>query len=166
VYALYYIGRTGLYSKYGQLNRTAYAHPIYVGKAVPKGWRQARVVDDPDAQASELVSRLKEHSRNIAAVSGLELSDFMCRFTILEGSASDMIGTIEAALIKLHKPLWNTSLDGFGNHTPGNGRFNQAKSDWDVVHVGRAWAAKCTGIPHTPEKVLEKIQRHFNALGT
>ena len=164
VYALYYTGRTGIYSKYGILNRTSYSHPIYVGKAVPKGWRQARVIDDPDAQSSELRSRLTEHSKNIQKVTGIELSDFMCRFVILEGAASDMIGTIEAALIKLHKPLWNTSMDGFGNHTPGEGRFKQAKSDWDVVHVGRAWAEKCTGVPSNPEQVLKNVEIHLEAL--
>jgi hypothetical protein len=164
VYALYYTGRTGIYSKYGILNRTSYSHPIYVGKAVPKGWRQARVVDDPDAQSSELRSRLAEHSKSIEKVSGIELSNFMCRFVILEGSASDMISTIEAALIKLHRPLWNTSMDGFGNHTPGEGRFKQAKSDWDVIHAGRAWAEKCTGVPSNPADVLKNIALHLDAL--
>jgi hypothetical protein len=33
VYALYH-RRNGLYAKYGDLNRTSYSHPIYVGKAV------------------------------------------------------------------------------------------------------------------------------------
>lgn len=164
VYALYYTGRTGIYSKYGSLNRTSYSHPIYVGKAVPKGWRQSRVVDDPGAQASELRSRLNEHSKNIDKVSGLALPDFACRFVILEGTASDMIGTIEAALIKLHKPLWNTSMDGFGNHTPGKGRFEQAKSDWDVIHVGRLWADKCKGEHAKPEVVMKTIEMHLKSL--
>ena len=164
VYALYYTGRAGIYREYGKLNRTAYGHPIYVGKAVPKGWRQARVVDDPNAQASELRSRLAEHSKNIEKVSGIEISDFMCRFVILEGAASDMIGTIEAALIKLHRPLWNTRMDGFGNHTPGKGRFEQAKSDWDVIHVGRAWAEKCNGIHAKPEMVLKNVEQHLKSL--
>lgn len=165
IYALYYIGRTGTYSKYGELNRTAYGHPIYVGKAVPKGWRQARVADNPSAQSTALQSRLREHSQSIAKVSSLKAADFMCRFAILEGAASDMIGTVEAALIKLHKPLWNSSLDGFGNHTPGSGRFKQAKSDWDVAHEGRDFAAKCEGIPKELEKVLNNIKLHFDSLG-
>lgn len=164
VYALYYTGRKGPYRKYGELNRTSYAYPIYVGKAVPKGWRQSRVADDPEAQSSELRSRLAEHGRNISKVTGIELPDFMCRFVILEGSASDMIGTIEAALIKLHKPLWNTRMDGFGNHTPGAGRFKQAKSDWDVIHVGRAWAEKCSGVPANAKTILAKVATHLDAL--
>ena len=47
VYALYYIGKNPLYAKYAELNRLAYTAAIYVGKAVPKGWRQARSSDDP-----------------------------------------------------------------------------------------------------------------------
>ncbi|MEM9220329.1 MAG: Eco29kI family restriction endonuclease [Cyanobacteria bacterium P01_F01_bin.150] len=30
------------YSRFNSINRTAFHIPIYVGKAVPKGWRQAR----------------------------------------------------------------------------------------------------------------------------
>ncbi len=166
VYALYYNGQTGVYKAYGKLNRTSYGHPIYVGKAVPNGWRQARAVDDPNIQASELRSRLAEHSKNIDKVSGIELADFMCRFVILEGAASDMIGTIEAALIKLHRPLWNTRMDGFGNHNPGKGRFEQAKSDWDVMHVGRDWAEQCNGLPNTVESVLKNVNQHLKSLIT
>lgn len=165
VYALYYTGRTGIYGKYGELNRLAYGYPIYVGKAVPKGWRQARLADNPNSQSYELFSRLREHSRNISAVEGIDLSDFMCRFVIFEDAGSDMIGTIEAALIKLNRPLWNMALDGYGNHTPGNGRFNQAKSDWDVIHEGRAWASKCKGISKEKEQLLKNINRHLNGLG-
>lgn len=164
VYALYYIGRVGIYSKYGELNRLGYGHPIYVGKAVPKGWRQARVSDNPDSQSNELFTRLREHSRSVSSVSGIELPDFMCRFVIFEDAGSDMISTIEAALIKLHRPLWNIALDGFGNHDPGSGRYNQAKSDWDVLHEGRAWAPKCQGNANGLDQVLESINNYLNSL--
>lgn len=164
VYALYYTGRTGMYARYGELNRLSYGHPIYVGKAVPKGWRQARVADDPSSQSKELFSRLREHSRGIDVVSGIELSDFSCRFVIFEDAGSDMISTIEAALIKLHRPLWNTALDGFGNHDPGSGRYDQAKSDWDVVHAGRVWAPRCRGIANNKADVLAVIELHLQSL--
>ena len=45
VYALYYTGQNPIYGKYAELNRLAYNYPIYVGKAVPKGWRQSRISD-------------------------------------------------------------------------------------------------------------------------
>ena len=165
VYALYYTGRNPLYKKYAELNRLSYGFPIYVGKAVPKGWRQARVSDSTSTQSKELVNRLKEHSRNIVVGADLLLKDFSCRFVIFEKESSDMISTIEAALIKINRPLWNTAVDGFGNHTPGNGRFEQAKSDWDVIHHGRTWAQKCKGAPKTKAVILANIERHLNKIG-
>lgn len=165
VYALYYTGANPLYKKYAELNRLSYGHPIYVGKAVPKGWRKARVSDTAGARSRVLVSRLKEHAKNIESVSGLLAADFSCRFVIFEEDGSDMIGTIEAALIKLNLPLWNTAVDGFGNHTPGKGRFEQSKSDWDVIHTGRAWAEKCKGRPTDKRIILTNIERHLKSIG-
>jgi Eco29kI restriction endonuclease len=66
VYALYYIGHNPLYERYAELNRLAYSYPIYVGKAVPKGWRQSRISDNALTQSRELHNRLKEHSRSQA----------------------------------------------------------------------------------------------------
>lgn len=71
-----------------------------------------------------------------------------------------MIGTIEASLIKLSTPLWNSALDGFGNHDPGKGRYQQAKSDWDVIHPGRMWADRCQGT-HRLEKAILQVVESF-----
>jgi Eco29kI restriction endonuclease len=165
VYALYYTGQNPLYRKYTELNRLAYNYPIYIGKAVPKGWRQARISDRALNQSRELYNRLREHSRSIAAVADLSLEEFMCRLVIFEDEASDMIGTIEAALIKLNQPLWNVALDGFGNHDPGRGRYEQAKSDWDVVHPGRSWAERCNGKHKDESVILSTIEAHFESIG-
>lgn len=162
VYALYYTGDHPLYKKYAEINRLSYGHPIYVGKAVPKGWRQARISDNIEKRSTELYTRLKEHSRSIAATSDILLRDFSCRFVIFEAESSDIISTIEAALIKLSKPLWNIAIDGFGNHDPGSGRYQQAKSDWDVIHVGRFWAEKCEGKPKEKSIIISNIERHLN----
>jgi len=89
----------------------------------------------------------------------------MCRFVIFEEEGSGMISTIEAALIKLNKPLWNTAVDGFGNHDPGSGRYEQAKSDWDVIHEGRAWATKCNGTHREKSSIISNISRHLKSLG-
>ena len=161
VYAIYYTGKNPIYKKYAELNRLSYSYPIYVGKAVPKGWRQARVSDSLSGQSTELFGRLREHSRSISIAEGLELQDFSCRFVIFEDASSDMIGTIEATLIKLNRPLWNTAVDGFGNHDPGSGRYEQAKSDWDVLHPGRAWAEKCNGTHADKSAILSRIKNYF-----
>ena len=161
VYAIYYTGKNPIYKKYAELNRLSYHYPIYVGKAVPTGRRQARVSDNRGGQSKELLVRLREHSRSIVIAQELELQDFSCRFVIFEDASSDMISTIEAALIKLSRPLWNTAVDGFGNHDPGSGRYEQAKSDWDVIHSGRAWAEKCNGTHAEKNDILARIKNHF-----
>jgi hypothetical protein len=89
----------------------------------------------------------------------------MCRFVIFEAESSDMIGTIEAALIKLNQPLWNVAIDGFGNHDPGRGRYEQAKSDWDLIHPGRPWAERCNDTPKGKSVIAANIERHFNNIG-
>jgi Eco29kI restriction endonuclease len=164
VYALYYIGDSNPYQTYSNLNRLAYNHPIYVGKAVPKGWRQARTSNREAHASRELHNRLREHSRSITLGRGISLEDFMCRVMIFEDDTSDMIGTIEAALIKLNRPLWNIAIDGFGNHDPGKGRYEQASSDWDVLHPGRVWAERCNGIPKDKGLILANIDQHFQRI--
>lgn len=164
VYALYYTGSYSLYQPYAQANRLGYNQPIYVGKAVPKGWRQARVAPTEAHESTELCHRLREHTRSLQNVADLDCGDFACRFVIFTGESSDMIGTIEAALIKLHQPLWNSCVDGFGNHDPGSGRYEQARSDWDVLHPGRAWAERLNGVPKTKAQIETAITEYFQTI--
>ncbi len=60
-------------------------------------------------------------------------------------------------MTRRYNPLWNSHIDGFGNHDPGKGRYEQAKSEWDVLHPGRVWADRLNGIPPDGNKVEEKI---------
>lgn len=163
VYALYYIGSSDLYTPLYEANRMEYKQPIYVGKAVPSGWRQNRAT--AKAPSHELCRRLSDHSKSIAAASNLNHDDFVCRFMILEGVASDMIGTVEAALIRFYTPVWNSCIDGFGNHDPGSGRYNQARSDWDVLHPGREWADRCSGVCNTRDAVVRMLQKFWEECG-
>jgi hypothetical protein len=156
VYGLYYVGDFALYSKIACLNREACVHPIYVGKAVPSGWRTARVTD---SDAPALYQRLQEHVRSIRQAINLQVSDFRCQFMILGSVESDLVVPVEAELIRRYRPLWNSVIDGFGNHDPGRGRYNQARSDWDVLHPGRPWAERLTGESPQLEDVVAKVQR-------
>ena len=162
VYAIYCITKKGIYKNFHQINRTSFDLPIYVGKAVPKGWRQARKNNSKEGLSFALHNRIKDHSRSIQLGAGLELDDFFCRFMILEGKESDLIGTVEAALIRAYHPIWNTTIDGFGNHDPGSGRYEQAKSDWDVCHPGRKWAEKCQGTHSNKSDLKKRVNDYFN----
>ena len=152
VYALYYNGAFPLYHPIFDKNP---ALPIYVGKAVLPGWRQGRGTDRENDPA--LYRRLTEHSRSINAVSNLDIKDFSCKFVVLQSQEADLIGTVEAAMTRKYNPLWNSHVDGFGNHDPGKGRYKQAKSEWDVLHPGREWANRLKGIQPDERKVEEKI---------
>ncbi len=158
VYALYYLGPFEHYVKLSEHNRRSLAYPIYVGKAVPRGWRMGRYIEQAPAV---LYGRLQEHTRSIEQGKGLHPADFRCRFMILEGAESDLIVPVEAALIRKYSPLWNCVIDGFGNHDPGKGRYNQARSEWDMLHPGRPWAEKLRGTPPPMQSITEKLERYF-----
>ena len=160
VYAVYYIGKTGIYGKFGlEINREEYRLPIYVGKAEPSGWRQSRTADS-EKPSNRLFDRLVQHSRNVSCAKNLKLSDFACRLMILEGPVEAMIASVEASLIAMHRPLWNSVIDGFGNHNPGNKRFGGMLTQWDALHPGRAWAKKMSG--ETPDvKMLNRRVKDY-----
>ena len=156
VYALYYQGNFKLYSDIAKLNNKDCTHPIYVGKAVPPGWRAARTTG---SEAPILNHRLQEHARGILQVSNLEVKDFLCKFIILGDVESDLVVPVEAELIRRYRPLWNSIVDGFGNHDPGRGRYKQARSEWDVLHPGRLWTARLTGESPHLGKVKAKVKK-------
>jgi len=159
VYALYYIGNFELYAKMATLNSLENCNfPIYVGKAVPPSWRTGRV---GLSTTPDLYRRLREHARSLRQVNNLQEDEFMCRFMILNDLESDLVGSVEASLIRQHRPLWNMVVDGFGNHDPGSGRYNQAKSEWDILHPGRTWAERLTGVSPALENIVIKVQRYF-----
>lgn len=158
VYMLYYLGNFEHYTQIARANRQSCNRPIYVGKAVPSGWRTARSPKNPDPRP--LQGRLREHTRSIRRSTTLEIGDFRCRFIILENIETDLITVIEAHLVREYLLLWNSVVDGFGNHDPGKGRYDQAPSEWDVLHPGRPWVAKLTGIPPRMDNIISKIEQY------
>ncbi len=160
VYAIYCIARTGIYKTFGEkINRKSYNVPIYVGKAVPSGWRQSRNIDSVENTA--LYGRLRQHSESIKFGKGLKLADFACRFVILEGETANMVAALEAAIIAEHSPLWNSVIDGFGNHDPGKRRVTGKRPQWDCLHPGRPWAMRMSGesfsVPELKRRVTDYL---------
>jgi hypothetical protein len=158
VYSLYYVGEFPLYKEISACNQSECSFPIYVGKAVPTGWRTGR---ERETSTTPLFTRLNQHRASIDIVKNLELEDFRCRFMILKNIEADLIVPVEAELIRKYTPLWNAIIDGFGNHDPGSGRYDQAKSEWDVLHLGRKWAEKLRGVSPKHEDIVNKIRSHL-----
>ena len=150
LYAIYYTGAFPAYEAIAPPAREEGEVPIYVGRARPNGARQG--VEGLDVTTSDpvLFDRLKEHANSIRNVetyaaehgeANLRLEDFKCRYLV----ADDIwVPLGEALLIGHYQPLWNVLVDGFGNHNPGGGRKDQARSLWDELHPGRRWAFKRT----------------------
>lgn len=154
IYRLYYTGAYASYSPLSCINQETLRYPIYVGKAVPQGWRTGRTLA---TQTTELYSRLRQHARSIQQAEGLAQEDFQCRFVILKDAEADLVVPVEAELIRRYQPLWNTVVDGFGNHDPGKGRYEQAPSEWDVLHPGRPWVHKLTGRAPERETIVSRV---------
>jgi hypothetical protein len=139
IYALYYEGDFALYADIAERNRDGrYSWPLYVGKAVPAGVRKGGYGLGADP-GQALFRRLSEHAGSINDAENLKLADFRCRFLVVDDI---WIPLAESLLVAMYSPLWNQKIDGFGNHDPGKGRYNQQRSPWDVIHPGRPWAYK------------------------
>ena len=136
VYALFYRGGFGPY-QHPYVRSDEAEHPIYVGKAVPAGARTGSSRGGRSS-ASELYSRLREHSESIGVAQNLELADFVCRFLVVTPL---WITMAERFLIENFQPVWNVCIEGFGLHDPGRGRHQGLLPWWDALHPGRAWAA-------------------------
>lgn len=153
IYAIYYVGPLAMYSLLVKASRKSdHGIPIYVGKAVPKGGRRGGDLNAPPGKV--LYQRLKEHAESIAQTN-LRLEDFLCRHLTVDDV---FIALGEALLIQTYSPIWNRTLDGFGNHDPGGRRANQFRSPWDVVHPGRPWAEKLGQNPKSAEELKASVE--------
>lgn len=149
VYAIYYTGELPFYKHVASPDCHT---PIYVGKAIPSGGRKGG--SSLSTSENALYSRLRQHAKSIEDASNLELSEFRCRYLVV---VPVWIGLAERFLVSHFQPVWNTIIEGFGNHDPGAGRKDMKKPRWDVVHPGRSWATKLRAA-ETAEQIVRLIQ--------
>jgi hypothetical protein len=151
VYAIYY---TGPLVFYGDIAKPECSTPMYVGKAVRAGARKGKGLS-PLSPGQELYRRLQDHAKSIQQADNLQLSEFRCRYLVV---VPVWITLAERFLVDHFKPIWNTVIDGFGNHDPGAGRKDMRKPRWDIVHPGRPWARKLAAA-ESFEEVIALIGR-------
>jgi hypothetical protein len=135
VYCIYYRGNFEPYRKISSPNSK---RPIYVGQATPGQARKGASFETA-MEDNSLNSRLRQHAKSIESAENLSLDDFYCRFLIV---VPVWVGLAEQFLISHYQPIWNTIIDGFGNHDPGKGRKDMRRPRWDILHPGREWAKK------------------------
>jgi hypothetical protein len=68
----------------------------------------------------------------------------------------------ERLMIQTYRPLWNLLIDGFGNHDPGGGRYDQERSRWDTLHPGRHWAPRLAEPPYTAAELRTQARAHLD----
>ena len=84
IYAIYYIGGFSAYAEISECNKNGvYRWPIYVGKAVPAGARKGGFGLGADPGFA-LWKRLSEHAVSIEQANNITLSDFRCRFLVVD----------------------------------------------------------------------------------
>ncbi len=170
VYALYY---QGPFEAYQPLASPGCERPIYVGKAIAPGGRKGRGADGaeeslplfqgypeqpkPAGEGMPLFHRLCEHAKSLEQAENLALADFRCRYLVV---MPVWVTLAERFLLSHYKPIWNSLVDGFGNHDPGSGRGAMRRPRWDILHPGRPWAARLTAA-ETPMEVLAAIEAFF-----
>lgn len=161
IYALYYVGPFPAYLPLSVRNAGSegLVAPIYVGKAIPAGGRKgASLSTTPKTLA--LWTRLREHADSIRATK-LRIEDFQCRYLVVDDI---WIPLGESLLIAKFSPIWNSLIDGFGNHDPGKGRYQGMRTRWDVLHPGRGWADRCAARPETAGDVDREVRAHLEQL--
>jgi len=155
IYVIYYMGNFPAYCDIAEKNKdNRFQQPIYVGKAIPSGGRKGGIGSEIP-KGKPLYNRLKEHADSISEVKNLELKDFCCRYLVVDDI---WIPLGESLLISGFSPVWNIVIDGFGNHDPGGGRYQQQRSPWDMIHPGRAWAMKCQANKKSEDEILKMLQ--------
>jgi len=160
IYAIYYTGAFEAYEQVSRLNSNGkFMLPIYVGKAVPAG---ARIGSNMEVPAGKVLSkRLKEHADSIRAASNLNIDDFHCRVLVVDDI---WIPLGESLIISRFTPLWNSLIDGFGNHNPGKGRHAGMRPRWDVLHPGREWAQRLAERAESQLRIAEDAATYLRVL--
>jgi hypothetical protein len=161
VYALYYSGTYQPYDLYEPIKVSDLdsfkAIPIYIGRSVSQGASKGKKkFDDPPGRV--LFNRLRIHAQSIDQATNLDVRDFLCRYIIID---EIWVPLAESLLITTYAPVWNQAIDGFGIKTPGKGRENQRRSEWDVLHAGRGFAVNLATSKRTVEELRERVKNHI-----
>lgn len=130
IYALYYSGSHDAYTDLCGLDGGRFKYPVYIGKAAGQSAKQGF---NPNGSGKrKLYGRIVDHARSIEAVDNLDLSEFKCRYLVLNDA---YIALAESVMIRLFRPPWNGM--SFGSKVVGKNRMTGKPGLWDALHPGR-----------------------------
>lgn len=160
VYALFY---NGPFQAYRVISSPKGEMPVYVGKAAPstrKGEELSAMQLLGAYGGTSLFTRMRNHRASIEAAENLEVDDFQVRLLVL---SYIWVPLAETSVISRYQPVWNTIVDGFGNHDPGAGRYNGMRPRWDTLHPGRAWAEKLHKREESADDIAQDVTSYLQA---
>ncbi len=134
--------------------------PVYVGQARARGARKGLEIADIPERSRALWSRVDEHRASVEQAADLDVQVFLVRWLV---SDELFVPMAEALMINTYLPVWNRVVGGFGNHDPGAGRRQQARSQWDTLHPGRSWAVALVESVHARPDLARLVTDHLKA---
>lgn len=150
VYALYYSGDHPAYAALVGLDENRFKYPIYIGKAAGESAKQG--FNPQTSGKRKLYDRIRHHASSIGEVDNLSLSDFRCRFLVLNDA---YIALAESVMIRVFRPPWNGM--SFGSKVVGKIRMRGKPALWDSLHPGRG--GRPAGSPRTsPGSAASRLQ--------
>lgn len=156
VYALYYSGSNPAYAALVTLDQGRFKYPIYIGKAAGQSAKQG--FSPQTSGERKLFGRIREHASSIEAVNNLDLSDFRCRFLVLNDA---YIALAESVMIRVFRPPWNGM--SFGSKVVGKHRMSGRPGLWDSLHPGRG--GRPPGSSDRAKKAAALISKRVSELG-
>jgi hypothetical protein len=150
LYALYYSGKLPLYAP---LSIAGCDWPIYIGSALPSGSRTGRT---RSAAKPPIFERLERHAASVTYAKNLEERSFHARWLEVD---EPFIILGEILLLRFYRPLWNSTVAGFGAKVVGGRRTTGKRSKWDTLHNGRPGTGTSPGAPLT--QVENEIENHL-----
>lgn len=151
LYALYY---SGDFRSYEPVAEAGTGWPIYLGSALPSGSRTGRI---RKVRKSPILDRLERHARSVASANNLEEGHFRARWFEVD---EPFIILGEILLLRFYRPLWNSTVAGFGAKVVGEPRIGGRRSNWDTLHPGREGMGTARGA--TVAKIEEEVAKHLS----
>jgi Eco29kI-like restriction endonuclease len=151
LYALYYRGDFGLYRPVAEAGT---GWPIYLGSALPSGSRTGRV---RKARKPPILDRLERHAHSVASATNLDEWHFETRWLEVD---EPFIILGEILLLRFYRPLWNSTVPGFGAKVVGGRRTGGRMSKWDTLHPGREGMGTAPGA--TVAQIEDEVATHLS----
>ncbi|ROR42974.1 Eco29kI family restriction endonuclease [Kitasatospora cineracea] len=147
IYAIFYTGANQLYAPIAGSPIPLYVGAVQSASGAGKAYSRQHTVGQ----------RLEEHRRTLEQSRDLDPRDFMFRVLFIDDL---FMGATIDALTTQFKPLWNTTIEGFGNRNPGKAR-RLPRPKWHELHAGPdSWAADLES-RWDRAALVEQVGHHF-----